>query len=179
MRALEKNPSKRYQTGLQLGSELTATFDYLKFLDDEINFEEKFNAIKKIDFFKGFTSSELAEVLKYTQWIKTKSGETVITEGQLEDCFYIIVAGEVKVTKHGKQLAILRSGECFGEMAYLGKTKRTATIEALGNSFLMKINSTGIDQMSMNTQFRFYKVFSNTLLQRLDRNSEILSKGLC
>ena len=174
-RALEKDLTKRYQTGLQLASELSASFDHLRFLDEEINFEEKFNALKKIDFFKDFTSSELAEVLKVTQWVRYEATATIITEGEIEDCFYIIIAGEVMVRKQGKHLTVLKKGECFGEMAYLGKTTRTATIEALSNTILMKVNASVIDQTSINTQNRFYKVFSTTLIQRLIRTSKLVS----
>jgi len=177
VRALEKDLEKRYQTGLQLASELSASFDHLRFLDEEINFEEKFNALKKIGFFKDFTSSELAEVLKTTQWVKYEDSSTIITEGEIEDCFYIIIVGEVMVRKQGKPLAVLKQGDCFGEMAYLGKTTRTATIEALGNTILMKVNASAIDQTSINTQLCFYKVFSTTLIQRLVRTSDLLSKA--
>ena len=176
VRALEKDIAKRYQTGLQLASELSASFDHLRFLDEEINFEEKFNALKKINFFKDFTSSELAEVLKATQWVKYEKTSTIITEGEIEECFYIIVVGDVTVRKQDKPLAVLKQGDCFGEMAYLGKTTRTATIEALSNTILMKINASVIDQTSINTQLRFYKVFSNTLINRLVRTSQFLSK---
>ncbi len=176
VRALEKDLTKRYQTGLQLASELSASFDHLRFLDQEVNFEEKFNSLKRIYFFKDFTSGELAEMLKATEWVKYEAGSTIITEGEIEDCFYIIAVGEVMVRKHGKPLAVLKKGDYFGEMAYLGKTTRTATIEALGNTILMKVNASVIDQTSISTQLRFYKVFSNTLIQRLVHTSELLSK---
>ena len=176
MRALEKDLDKRYQTGLQLASELSASFDHLRFLDQEINFEEKFNDLKKIDFFKDFTSSELAEALKTVQWVKHEDTSLIIREGEIEDCFYIIAAGLVIVKKRGKRLAMLRKGDCFGEMAYLGKTKRTATIESLGDTILMRINASVIDQSSINTQLRFYKVLSTTLIQRLVRTSELFSR---
>jgi len=175
VRALEKDPTKRYQSGLQLASELSASFDHLRFLDEEINFEEKYNILKKIDFFKDFTSSELAEVLKATQWVKYEENSTIITEGEIEDSFYIIVVGEVLVRKEGKRLTVLKIGDCFGEMAYLGKTTRTASIEALSNTALMKVNASVIDQTSMDTQLRFYKVFTNTLIKRLTHTSEMLS----
>jgi len=176
MRALAKDLTERYQSGRQLASELVASFDKLRVLDEAINPQEKLNALKKITFFKDFSSSELAEVLKTTQWLKYKAAEVIITEGEIEDCFYIIVAGEVVVTKQSKQLAVLKQGDCFGEMAYLGKTKRTASIKTLSNTILMKINASIIEQMSNNTQFRFYKVFSHTLIQRLSRASELLSQ---
>ena len=72
---------------------------------------------------------------------------------------------------------MLKRGDCFGEMAYIGKMQRTATIEAIGNTILMKMNSTIIEQMSMGTQLRFYKVFSNTLIKRLAKTSEKFSKS--
>lgn len=176
MRALEKDPSRRYQSGDQLASELSVSFDNLRFLDEEINSKEKFNALKKLKFFNEFTSSELVEVLKTTQWLKYGPAETVITEGDIEDSFYIIVVGEVVVLKQGRKLAVLQQGDCFGEMAYLGTTRRTASIETLSNTILMKINASIIEQMSISTQLRFYKVFSSTLIQRLTRTSELFSK---
>ena len=73
-------------------------------------------------------------------------------------------------------MAVLKPGDCFGEMAYLGTTTRTATIETLSDTILMKINASIIERMSINTQLRFYKVFSHTLIQRLSRTSELFSK---
>lgn len=175
-RALEKELAKRYISGMQLASELSASFDNLRFLDEEVNFDEKFKSLKKINFFKDFSSTELAEVLKATRWVKSDETSTIITEGQIEDCLYIIIVGEVKVEKNGKTIAVLEKGDCFGEMAYLGKIARTATIKATKNTILMKVNASIIDQTSINTQLCFYKVFSNALIQRLARTSELLSQ---
>jgi len=177
MQALDKDLTKRYQTGLQMASELSASLHHLTPVDQKVNFEEKISALKGVDFFKDFTSSELAEVLKATELVEYEDTSTIVAEGKAEDCFYIISAGEVMVKKQGKPLAVLKKGECFGEMAYLGRTTRTATIEALGNTILMKINGSIIDQASINTRLRFYKVFSNTLTHRLVRSSELLTKA--
>lgn len=177
MRALEKDLAKRYRTGLQLASELSVSFDQLRYVEEEINFEEKYNALKKLDFFKDFTSSELAEVLKATQWLKHEANSTIITEGDIEDCFYIIVAGEVLIKKRGKHLAMRKQGDCFGEMAYRGKTTRTATVEAVRDTILIRIKGSVIDQASINTQLRFHKVFSKTLIERLTHASNLLSEG--
>ena len=176
MRALEKNPANRYRTGSQLARDLSESFEHLKSVEETIDSSEKLEALKKIEFFKNFAANELAEVLKSTQWLKCEADEVIISEGDIEDCFYIIVAGEVSVIKQGKQIAALRPGDCFGEMAYLGAQKRTATIVASGDTVVMKINTAFIDQTSLGTQLRFYKVFSHTLIHRLSRTSELLSR---
>ena len=177
LRALEKDPSKRYRSGLQLASELSASFDHLRHLEEELNFEEKYYALKRLDFFKDFTSGELAEVLDAIEWLKHEATSTIINEGEIEDCFYIIVAGKVIVKKRGTYLNTLRRGDCFGEMAYRGNTRRTATVEAVRDTILIRINGSVIDQMSINTQLRFHKVFAKTLIQRLACISDLMSKG--
>jgi serine/threonine protein kinase len=176
MRALQKDPSKRYQTCLQLASELKAAFEDLKVMDEKIEFEEKCNALRRIHFFQDFKLMELTEVLKIAQWYEFEANATIISEGEFEgDSFYIIVDGEVLVRKHGKPLNALKRGDCFGEMAYLGRGKRTATIEALRDSVLMKIDAPMAGETSDSTQLRFYKAISATLIQRLARASELLS----
>ena len=175
---LSRDLDNRYRNGLQLAQALIASFDHLKNLKDEINQEEKLQVLKKIEFFKSFTTSELNEVIKTTQWVRHESATTIISEGEIEDYFYILVSGEVIVRKRGQLLAKIQAGECFGEMAYLGRTKRTATILAASNSILMKISATELDQMSISTQLRFFKIFSTTLIKRLARTSDLLSKAV-
>ncbi|MFC1534374.1 serine/threonine-protein kinase [Thermodesulfobacteriota bacterium] len=98
-RALEKDLGKRYQTCIQLASDLSASFENLRFFDEEIKLEEKHNALKKIAFFKDFSSNELNDVLKNTQWQEYGPEDTIITEGEIDDCFYIIIVGKVMVEK--------------------------------------------------------------------------------
>lgn len=176
LRALEKDLGARYQTAVEFADDLSAAFDNIRFLEEGVNFEKKFTALKKIDFFRDFNSMELSEVLKNTQWLEYGATSTILMEGEEEDCFFIIVAGEVVVKKLGKAIAVLKHGDCFGEMAYLGKTKRTASIEALTDTILMKINSSVIDKTPTATQLRFYKVFSSTLIRRLVQTSRLYTQ---
>ena len=177
-RCLARDKKKRYKSGLQLGADLIATFDHLKHLTDELNQEEKIDVLKKIPFFKGFTASELTEVIRATQWVRYPTAATIISEGDVEDFFYILVSGEVVVRKRGQTLAKLKAGDCFGEMAYLGKTKRTASILAASNTILMKLSHKVIDETSISTQLQFYRIFSQTLIKRLAETSDRATRGL-
>ena len=173
---LARDLHQRYITGLHLAQELVSAFEHLRNLQDEMNHEEKINSLKKIGFFSAFSASELTEVVKATSWVRHEAAATIISEGEIDDSFYILVSGEVLVRKRGQSLATLNPGDCFGEMAYLGKTKRTASIIAACDAVLMKVNTSLIDRMSMSTQLRFYRVFSTTLIERLARTSDKLSK---
>ncbi|MBW1722003.1 MAG: protein kinase [Deltaproteobacteria bacterium] len=176
-RALEKDLKERYATAGEIATDLGNAFKHIRLPEEGVNLEKKFNALKRIDFFRDFNSMELSEILKDTQWLEYGASSTILTEGEKEDAFYIIVAGEVVVRKMGKAIAVLKQGDCFGEMACLGKVRRTASIEALTDTILMKINASIIDKTPMATQLRFYKVFTGTLIRRLAQTSRLLSQA--
>ena len=111
-------------------------------------------------------------------WQEFADGEPIIREGELDDSFFVIVSGAVSVTKGGKHLRTLVQGDCFGEMGYLARTRRTASIVARGDAALLKLNSTIINQVSLNCQVRFLKVFLRTLIHRLSVTTQRMSEEL-
>ena len=175
-RALSKDVKDRYQMGLDIASDLSKAFDNLEGPEEDINEEEKFQMIKELGFFQGFPDAEIWEIIRASTWQDYDRGEDIIVEGELDDCFYIIVSGCVAVKKNEKTIRMLRQGDCFGEMGYLAKTKRTASIVAEENTSLIKINSTVISQVSLNCQVRFLKVFLRTLIYRLSATTEKASQ---
>lgn len=177
-KAMAKNREERYKTGLELATDLSRAFDHLEKPQEEISEEERFNAVKKLDFFQGFPDVEIWEIVRAATWQDYLDGEDIIREGELDDSFYIIVEGAVRVVKTSKDLRTLVQGDCFGEMGYLAKTKRTATIVARGQTRLMKLNSTVIGQVSLNCQVRFLKVFLRTLIYRLSVTTQRMSEEL-
>lgn len=178
MQALEKDASKRYQMGLDLAADLTRAFDTLEKPKEDISAEEKFNSVKALEFFAGFPDAEIWEILRASTWQDYAANDDIIVEGDMDDCFYIIVNGNVEVMKNMSVIRTLEKGDCFGEMGYLAKTKRTATIKSPGDTSLMKVNSTVISQVSLNCQVRFLKVFLRTLIYRLSVTTEKISQDI-
>ena len=171
-KAMEKDISRRYSMGLDLATDLSKAFDALEGPQEDISEQEKFNSIKQLEFFQGFPDAELWEILRASTWQDYDETDDIIVEGELDDCFYIIAEGRVFVTKNNQTIRTLEKGDCFGEMGYLAKTKRTASIKSEGKTSLLKINSTVISQVSLNCQVRFLKVFLRTLIHRLSVTTE-------
>jgi len=166
-KATQKEVKSRYQTGLDFAVDLSNAFESLEGPEEDLSEKENFNSIKGLEFFQGFPDSELWEILRASSWQDYAMKDDIIVEGELDDCFYIIVEGEVGVVKNEQSIRLLGVGDCFGEMGYLAKTERTATIKALSETALLKVNSTVISQVSLNCQVRFLKVFLRTLIHRL------------
>lgn len=172
-KALAKDPERRYRMGLDMAADLSAAFNFLERPQEDISVKEKFLHVKQLAFFDGFPDSEIWEIIRASLWQDYADGEEIITEGDIEDSFYIITEGRVAVRKGARVIGELGRGDCFGEMGYLSKSRRTATIVARGRVSLMKVNSTLIEQVSKDCQLRFCKVFLRVLIQRLSLTTEM------
>ena len=88
-------------------------------------------------------------------------------EGEVDDRFYIIVAGKVEVQANGNTIGTLSNGDCFGETSYVRGAKRQASIRADGQVTILRVSSTLMEQVSSACQLRFNKVFLRSLIRRL------------
>lgn len=171
-RALEKTPERRYRTGLDLASDLSLAFNHLERPQGEIPAREKFELAKRLEFFRGFLDTELWEVVRASVWQEFEPGHEIVHEGDIDDSFFIITGGEAAVSKQGTPLQTLAEGDCFGEMGHVTRLRRTASVIAVGELSVMKLNSTLLEQVSTECQLRFYKVFVRVLAARLSRTTE-------
>ncbi len=176
-RALEKPVERRYRMGLDLASDLSMAFTHLESPQEDISAKDKFERVKMLDFFRGFPDSEIWEIIRASVWVDADVEDVIVAEGDVEDSFFIIISGDVRVTKQGRPVGHLREGDCFGEMGYLNRIKRTATVTADGPVTLMKVNSTLIEQVTTDCQLRFFKVFLKTLIDRLSKTTEMMVRG--
>ena len=179
-RALQKNTADRHQSWEEMSHELVAVFGNLQKPEKSMPDSEKFNALRKLIFFKNFADVELWEVLRVTVWNKHPPGTELIKEGDVGKSFFILAAGEVKITKKGKLLNLLRTGDCFGEMAYLGKKQfqRTASVHASTDITVIEIKSEALAQASELCGHNFNGAFLEILVDRLSMANTRLSQLL-
>ncbi len=87
-------------------------------------------ALMSVSFFAPLPGPALERLAAALIPVAGRAGETIITQGDAGDRFYIIVSGEVAVMVDGKRVRTLGPGESFGEIALLRGVPRTATILA-------------------------------------------------
>ncbi len=166
-RALQKDPERRYRNGLELAADLTRVHQKLRETTAKIDRQEQYSILRRLKFFHDFSQSEIFEVLRASQWRTYSAGDEIVKEGEMDDRFYVLVAGAVSVERNGRSVGQLDTGDCFGETSYVTGAKRLATIRAASDVTLMMVSSTLLEQSSANCQLRFNKVFLRNLIGRL------------
>jgi serine/threonine-protein kinase len=173
-KALAKDPSQRYQGCMDLAYDLRVALRGLKGGPKTDKADTIIDYVHSVPFFENFTKDQVKEILHASNIIKVRRGSVVVTEGEINDTFYIILSGKAAVSKGKTILASLTRGECFGEMSYLSGQIRAATVVAETDCILMKISGTLLDRSAETIQLLFMRKFALTLLHRLSRTQEDL-----
>jgi eukaryotic-like serine/threonine-protein kinase len=180
LKALQKNTRDRYQSWEEFSQELVAAQAGDESPAQGMPESEKFDTLRKVEFFRYFTDVELWEVLRLASWHKYPRDTVLIQEGDIGSSFFILASGEVKVVKQERLLNILKGGECFGEMAYLGKQKfqRSADVVAMCDVTVIEIRAETLTQASDLCRHHFHGAFLELLVDRLAMANTRLSQLL-
>ncbi len=168
-RAMAKNLKDRYQNCTDLAYYLRVALHGLSGADKKI--AEEVELVAQAPFFKNFNQDQIRELVTTSEIVKTKRGETIVFQGDVDDTFYIILSGKARVEQDNKHIAVIGVGECFGEMSYIARQARVASVLAESDCILLKISSTLLNRAPDSIQFLFYKNFAMTLVERLSKSS--------
>ena len=166
--ALQKDPEKRYKTGLDFAAELTRVHQKLRAQYNRIDQQEQFSLLRKLKFFHEFSHSEIWEVLRASSWQDYADAEEIVKEGEMDDRFYIIVQGRCRASRAWARrwgistaaIASARPATCAARSAPRPSSRRAPVV-------VMKVSSTLLEQVSAECQLRFNQVFLRSMIGRL------------
>ena len=81
--------------------------------------------------------------------VSVRAGDVIMAEGEKGRSIYVVVSGRVSVTRGGKRLAELGSGEVVGELAAFDPGPRSATVRALEAVHLLELENRQVESMMM------------------------------
>ena len=100
--------------------------------------------LRKIPLFADLSEEDLEQLHKMAETVSIPAGQLVLREGDPGDSLYVLLDGELEVTKRqGSQdilLAVYKPGQFFGEMALLEQAPRSASVRTLRESRLLVIS---------------------------------------
>jgi predicted acylesterase/phospholipase RssA/CRP-like cAMP-binding protein len=93
-----------------------------------------------------------AELLRYlearVQWVRLPAGETLFQQGDTSRDVYFILGGRLRaLSRSGRVMSEMGRGESIGEIALLTGEPRTATVEAVRDSDLVRMTPEVFDEV--------------------------------
>ena len=102
--------------------------------------------------------------------IKLEPNEFLMHEGEESTEMYFLQTGNLAVYKrrgdHQHQIGTIMAGELVGEMSFLDRNPRSATVKAISHSTLVVVPHEKFEQL-METHPKWFKALLHTLLDRL------------
>ena len=174
-RCLEKPRERRYHTG----GEIVADIDnLLSGLEAEPSPADKLKMLKALRFFEGFSDAMVKEVMKVAKWESFSAEHVLIKEGTQDGGFYVIVNGQLSVSRDEKTIGSIDPGECVGEITYLTDQPRSATVKTLTKVAALHITGKLAEWASLPLQMRVNKSFQQALIDRILRANDRLVRRM-
>jgi CRP/FNR family cyclic AMP-dependent transcriptional regulator len=121
--------------------------------------DTKADALSHSPLFEGMSKKDLRQLATMTDDMEVPAGKVLCRQGDFGREFFVIVEGEVEVTRDGKHVATSGPGDFFGEIALVERMPRTATVTA-------------------KTPLRFFVLTSRSFWSLLDDNPQVERKVL-
>jgi CRP-like cAMP-binding protein len=81
-------------------------------------------------WFAACTEEQLVEMTRVAERLHIQAGEVILREGRLGRELFVILDGTATVTRNGRVVNILQTGDYFGELAAIEAVPRSATVHA-------------------------------------------------
>ena len=119
--------------------------------------------LKNVAIFKDLDETELAAVAEVCKEEKFESGAYVFREGEAGNRLYVIVSGEVRISRDvpgsGEEaLAVLKPGALFGEMSVFDRSDRSTHAISNGGCTLLTITRPDFEMLLDFNRELAYKV---------------------
>lgn len=109
--------------------------------------------LRKVPLLNTMEEDDLAALAKSMASVVVEKGQWVFREEDPGDAFYVVQEGELEVQKRlpkkkrGTTIGWMGPGDCFGEIALLENTPRTASIRASRRTTLLKLGRVEFERL--------------------------------
>ena len=136
---------------------------------------DDFSYLKKHSLFGGVTEEAFAQIRPLVQALEFAPGESIITEGALNDRIYLIVKGSVEILKampHRaggfRRITDMHEGDTFGEMELIDIQPCAATVRALEATTTLTLSNRDLYSISKH-DMKTYAILIMNLAREISR----------
>lgn len=96
-------------------------------------------ALAAVPMFSACTKKELRLIAKLGERVRVTEGTALVNEGRRGHEFYVLLDGKAAVQRGGEEIAVLGTGQHFGELALLDPAPRSATVRMTTDGEVLEI----------------------------------------
>lgn len=136
---------------------------------------EKVMALKTTEIFRETAEDLLVDVAQISKEVSYLKDEVIVQKSEVGTCMFIIYSGSVKVHDGDLTLATLKSPDFFGELSLLDAEPRSASVTALEDSLLLRIDQQAFYDI-MADRSEVIREIMKILCRRLRKQNQEVSK---
>ncbi len=128
-----------------------------------ITLEQIITFLLEAPMFAELDAAELSEIVHIMQVQRVRAGNPVFREGDAGDAWYVIYSGRAEVLKGNEflptqRLSILTERACFGEMAILDHSSRSASVVAMDDCTVFRFPRRDFEELLAEGNLAAYKL---------------------
>ncbi|MBX3721369.1 MAG: cyclic nucleotide-binding domain-containing protein [Turneriella sp.] len=100
---------------------------------------EKILLLKSVGMFSDISGEDISRLIQISREVEMPAGTQVFHTGEEGHELFILLAGEIKIHRDGRDLAVLKRGDFLGEMALLDNEPRSADATTVTDCKLLSI----------------------------------------
>jgi CRP-like cAMP-binding protein len=135
--------------------------------------------LKQISLFAEFNDNELDGLLDLVETVRFPAGQCIVKQDETGDCMYILIEGSAKVShrrgSHVFELAVLKPGDFFGELALVDAGPRSADVETITECAMLKVEHSALRAIAgvyPGAAFKFLVAVGRELVKRMRRGNQ-------
>lgn len=134
-------------------------------------------SLHSVPFLSGLKEETFEALFRDSTLLEFEPGETVLSEGEVGDEFYVLLSGSLDVIKDGALVGkVGNRGETVGELVLVNREPRAATVVAAERTFCLRAKRATLDQLEGEEKFAYeaalYRMLTVVLIERLRATNE-------
>jgi CRP-like cAMP-binding protein len=136
---------------------------------------------RSVPLFNSLDADQVMEIMRVSSIETYSAGEVLFEEDEAGDAMVIIERGEVAITKRslgGEEVtvAFLGDGSVVGEMALIVSSPRTASVKAVSETRIYRLNGRDFDGLRRQRSLTAYKILFKLLEALGDRRQRVVDR---
>jgi CRP-like cAMP-binding protein len=101
---------------------------------------DNFELLQQVSILQSLPVDEIKHLAALVEPKSYAAGDVVIRDGDRGTYLYFVASGAAKVRMGSETVALQEPGDCFGEMALLDDSPRSATITMVKDGVLLRLH---------------------------------------